>query len=193
MYQPNPAAPQKLRIAERRKMALALRIQGGSYRQIAENLKAWAASGAEGSVGFPKGYSEGLAYRDVMDELKKLNAAKAEVAEEVRRLELERLDALFAVYWPKAGKGDYAALDRILEIMAARARYLNLYQGGSRTIELANKAGETLAVKSELTITEMIVEMVSGDEDLTADNDEALPLPENGNDEALALQEPSSV
>jgi len=119
MQQNNPASPAKVKVAERRRKALALRKQGGSYRQIADQLRKLE--------GISPKYSVGLAYRDVMDELKKLNAECAEEAEAIRRLELERLDELFAHYYPKAVKGDYASLDRILAIMGQRARYLDLY------------------------------------------------------------------
>jgi hypothetical protein len=46
----------------------------------------------------------------------------------VRRLELERLDALLAVLWPLAvaAQPDQYAIDRVLAIMARRARYLGL-------------------------------------------------------------------
>ncbi len=41
-----------------------------------------------------------------------------------RILELERLETLHRVFWPKALKGDVAALDRVLKISAERQRLL---------------------------------------------------------------------
>lgn len=94
-------------------MALELRKQGGSYRQIAAQLRV-----AEGVS--PK-YSEGAAYADVMAALKKLNERQGEVANEVRRLELERLDEMFSAFYPKAVLGDEGALQACLNIMRQRA------------------------------------------------------------------------
>ena len=100
-------------------LALELRKQGGTYRQIAEQLRA--------VDGVSPDYSEAQAYRDVTAELERLNLRLAEEAGSVRRLEVERIDELWAVLYPKARKGDYAAFDRCLSLMEKRARYLGLY------------------------------------------------------------------
>lgn len=115
---PNPAAPEKLAVADRRLMALGLRRQGGSYRQIAGQLSK--------QPGVSPRYNEAQAFKDVMAALQRLNDKMAEEAAAVRTLELERLDELFAVYYGKAKLGDYAALDRCLHLMDRRARYLGL-------------------------------------------------------------------
>lgn len=120
MHQENPAAPVKIRAAERRYMALTLRRQGGTYREIAEQLR--------GVEGISKKYSPSQCYSDIITELRRINERNAEAAEEVRRLELERLDELLATYYNKACSGDYASLDRVLAIMDRRARYLDLYK-----------------------------------------------------------------
>ena len=46
--------------------------------------------------------------------------------EELRRLEIERLDALQRALWPKALQGSWQAVDRCLGIMERRARLLKL-------------------------------------------------------------------
>lgn len=100
-------------------LALDLRKQGGTYRQIAEQLRE--------VDGVSPNYNETQAYRDVMAELGRLNARLAEESTAVRRLEIERIDDLWAILYPKARKGDYAAFDRCLTLMEKRARYLGLY------------------------------------------------------------------
>jgi hypothetical protein len=127
----------KLKIGQRRATVLELRKQGGTFREIAASI----ASMPE----YSPDYDESLAYDDVMSELKRLNARRDEGAEQVRRLELERLDALLAVLWPLAAPVDRApdqfAVDRVLAIMARRARYLGL----DAPTEITGKGGVPLA------------------------------------------------
>jgi hypothetical protein len=129
MADPNsPTAPVRVATAERQNLALALRKQGGSYRKIADVLSK--------RDGISDRYSPDQAYRDVMAGLKRLNEKSLELADEIRRLELERLDDLHAVYWPKAMKGDYHALDRILAMMDKRGRYLDLFKAADTKIDM---------------------------------------------------------
>ena len=64
--------------AARAPQALELRIAGGTYRQIGQQL----------------GVSEKCAYEDVQHELAKLDAVKVQLRERLRELELERCDRL---------------------------------------------------------------------------------------------------
>ena len=50
----------------------------------------------------------------------------AEPLEQVRRMELLRLDKLLGAIWPAAMLGDIAAIDRVLAISARRSRLLGL-------------------------------------------------------------------
>lgn len=59
-----------------------------------------------------------------------------EAAEEVKKLELERLDNLFRELWPKALKGQYPAVDRCLRIMERRAKLLGLDQAERHSVLL---------------------------------------------------------
>lgn len=93
---------------ERMKQALELRKAGATYDQIAQRL-GYAASGA--------------AYTAVATAIKDITRAPAE---ELRTLELERLDALMLAVWNKAKAGDYKAVDTVLRIMDRRAKYLGL-------------------------------------------------------------------
>lgn len=102
-----------IELAQRRLMALQLRRQGGSFRQIAAQMSK--------IEGISPDYSEAQAHRDVKAELGRINRMCRDDAEECRQLELERLGELFARLWPGALKGDLAAMDRCLAIMRRQA------------------------------------------------------------------------
>jgi len=98
----------RLEAVEKQQRALEMRKRGTSFQAIADEL----------------GYSnKSGAYKAVMSAIEKM---LREPAEEVRTLELERLDELLSGLWEKAVKGDAAALDRVLRIMERRAKYLGL-------------------------------------------------------------------
>lgn len=96
--------------AARRVRALELRKQGLSYRRIG------AALGVSGKT----------AFTDVMDALADLAELQRGKAEDVLKLELERLDDLLFSMYAQAKRGDQGAVDRILRIMDRRSRYLGL-------------------------------------------------------------------
>jgi len=108
------ASAQRIAIAERRRMALDLRRQGGSYRRIAETLRK--------VPGVSERYCFSQAQRDVTDELGRLNEGNRETASLLKRLELERLDELWQTFWPEAIAGNLRMFDRIMRIMERRAR-----------------------------------------------------------------------
>jgi len=109
-------APIRLAVAERRRLAVELRKQGGTLEEIAEQLR-----GVEGVS--PK-YGAPLVQKDIKHELARLQAQTSEITAELRQLELERLDDLWKVYFAKAKKGDYAAADRCFVILDKRARLM---------------------------------------------------------------------
>jgi hypothetical protein len=99
----SPTSARRLGVAEKRLQALELRKAGATFDRIAQEL----------------GYaSKGAAYNAVMAGLKE---TLREPAAEVRKLELERLDRLQLVVWPRALNGDTEALERCLQIMKQRA------------------------------------------------------------------------
>ena len=94
--------------ADRDRQALELRIAGADYDSIAQKL----------------GYSSrGHAY-DAVNAL--LLARAAEPREELRALELDRLDKLLLGIWQQAKGGNLGALDRAVKLMERRARLLGL-------------------------------------------------------------------
>jgi len=90
--------------------ALELRMAGFSYPEIAGRL----------------GISTGTAYNYVSGTLAKTKQEAAETAEQIRTLEVSRLDKMLAVLAPMAEQGDMQAIDRILKIQERRAAYLGL-------------------------------------------------------------------
>src|SRR5262245_34596354 len=102
--------------ARRAVEALELREKGLTFREIGARM----------------GVSRPRAFQLVSEELARVNARRAEQAAEITRLELLRLDALHRVAWKKAMRGHLPSIDRVLGIMARRARLLGLDAGGSR-------------------------------------------------------------
>lgn len=87
--------------------ALQLRIAGAPYAHIGRHL----------------GISAAGAYKLTQAAIR---MAVIEPAEELRRIELERLDMLQARWWPRALE-DERALALLLRILEMRARLLGLY------------------------------------------------------------------
>jgi hypothetical protein len=95
-------------LAEKRRTAAEMRLAGASYEQIARQLEYRSVSSAHDAV------QAGMA------------AAMQDPDSEIRRMELDRLDVLLVGLWPKARRGDVAAVDRVLKVMERRSRYLGL-------------------------------------------------------------------
>lgn len=93
---------------DRQRQALELRKAGVGYQAIADRLGYKDHSGA---------------YRAVKTALRK---TLQEPADELRAVEVERLDAMLLGLWTKAKAGDLLAVDRVLKIMDRRADLLGL-------------------------------------------------------------------
>jgi hypothetical protein len=93
---------------EKQRMALEARKAGATYEAIARKVGYKGISSAE--------YAVKTALKRMIQE----------PAEEVRQMELARLDSMLLGLWEKATRGDYQAIDRALKIMARRAAYLGL-------------------------------------------------------------------
>jgi hypothetical protein len=102
--------PRTLEAVGWHRQAVELRTQGRTYVQIAEQLEV----------------STSAAHKAVADYLEQTRAVSREAAEEVRRLELDRLDRVLAVVGPMAEGGDLQAVDRLLRIQERRASLLGL-------------------------------------------------------------------
>ncbi|APZ43848.1 hypothetical protein [Acidihalobacter ferrooxydans] len=94
----------------RRKEAVKLRLAGLSYRQIGDRL----------------GISHVAALNHVRAVLDELRSETAETAEQIRRIELERLDCATALAMRMIDRGELAGIDRLIKIQERRARLLGL-------------------------------------------------------------------
>lgn len=103
-------SPQKARGADKRKQALELRKSGATFAQIGQALE----------------LSEARAHQLVKDELSRLRAVCAEEAENVRHLELERLDKMQLALSSKLKDGQPEAINSALRLMERRAKLLGL-------------------------------------------------------------------
>ncbi len=101
-------SPRIIKAREKHAEALQLRKEGKSYQAIADKLGYADPSGAM------------LAVKNALDRI------TLEDAEDVKKMELERLNQMLESLDWKLAMGDYNAIDRALRIMDRRARYLGL-------------------------------------------------------------------
>lgn len=92
-------------VRERELRALELRRAGCSYREIAQTM----------------GLSISKVHRHVKRAYDRLLHQVEDAAEDVRAVELDRLDRLLRGIWQRAAGGDVRAIDRVLKIMERRA------------------------------------------------------------------------
>lgn len=97
--------------AERRRRAVGLALVGVTYQAIADEL----------------GYANrGTVYRIVQEALR---AREAQDVDELRHLEVARLDAIQRTFWGPALSGDASAAAVVLRVLDRRCRLLGLYGG----------------------------------------------------------------
>ena len=109
--QSQQARPDSVNSHEKEERALDLRRAGASYRDICKAL----------------GVSVATAHKLVARGMKRLIARCEEKAEDIKSMELDRLDKLSLAVWPQAMKGHLQAVDRMLKIMDQRAKLLGAY------------------------------------------------------------------
>lgn len=129
----SPTAPRRATTAERKKSALALRIGGLSFSAIGDKL----------------GISKQAAHTLVVNALRDTNAQTAEVADELRRLELERLDTAQAAIWEAVLKGDVQAVDRFVRISKRRGELTGI-DAPSKSEVKVTEADIDSAIEQEL-------------------------------------------
>ena len=104
------ASAKRLKGAENRGRALELRKSGASYRQIGEAL----------------GISLQRAHQLIMNELDRLSQLRLGTADELRRLELERLEMIALAIVSQVKKGDIKAGHLWLKTCESRRKLLGL-------------------------------------------------------------------
>lgn len=113
-----PNQERRVKANDRQRQALELRKAGFSYPTIAERL----------------GYaSPQAAFKAVDTALKK---SIQEPADELRTLEVERLDGMLASLASQVKQGNHSAIDRALRIMERRAKLLGLDAPERQVIEM---------------------------------------------------------
>jgi hypothetical protein len=152
-------SPERASTAERRTRALELRKEGKTFAEIGRAM----------------GFTEQRAHRVVTEELQRLNADRAEQAAEVTRLELERLDGLWAGVWESAKGGDGPAIDRALAIMARRARLLGLDKAEKRELTGAGGGALRFALEEAVAADRELDEWEGGRDRVQPEGGEPLP------------------
>lgn len=90
--------------------AMELRKSGKTYVQIGTEL----------------GISDVAAYNLVRRAINRLDDATTEIADSVRRLELDRLDHMLEKLKPKLDNGNIKAIETAIKIQERRSKYLGL-------------------------------------------------------------------
>ena len=102
------SSARRIEIEDRRDRVMSLARAGGTVRMIGITLKVSHATVA----------------RDIKTRLLE-HAKQCKDSEQMRLAEIERMDALMLVWWPKA-REDLQALDRVLKISEQRVRLLGI-------------------------------------------------------------------
>jgi len=110
MSRQNATSAATVRALLHKAQALELRRGGASYREIARRL----------------GIGKSRAHELVRAGVDSARGQVAESSDELLALELSRLDGLLYALWPRAARGELAAVDRVIRIGERRARLLGL-------------------------------------------------------------------
>ena len=106
-------------IEKRRQSAIFLRLQGGSYDDIAETLR------AEGLAG--ERYDARAAIDDVRKVLEKTRSQSFEETHEMRMINLMRIDRMIAALMEYALKGDIVAINHVMKLMDHQAKLVQIH------------------------------------------------------------------
>ena len=145
-----------LATAERRAYVLKLRRAGWTYEKIA-----LAAVNKFGADQLPAGWDTRYAYKDVKRELDKLHEDNAETAEDIRQIVTIRMDRMVEALWPKALRGNVAAIDRVTKIDERRCKLWGV--DAPQKLEHTGKDGGPLEMHTVNTI--IVREYVEDDDE----------------------------
>jgi hypothetical protein len=145
----------RIKALDRHLQALELRKAGATYQAIAEQLGYAHARGAHKAVASA------------------LKATLREVADDVRELEIQRLDAALLAIWRRVQAGDYAAIDRLLGIINSRAKltgifapkkldYTGAYMTPEGAIVISPEEQQAIAAKFDAKIALMKANLAAG-------------------------------
>lgn len=108
-----------LEIETRRVKVYELRLRGRTIREIAADV----------------GVSRSIAHADVVAVLDRIKAEANDTAEQVRQLEIERLDKMLDSFWQRVLEGDEKAADVVLKVQARRSKLLGLDAPEQHSVE----------------------------------------------------------
>lgn len=117
----------RTRRLEREVRAVEFRKAGLTYEAIAERISDIEnAEAIERGEDPAKPIRASTAYKCVRRWFQRTERKTAETIEDVRQLELERLNTMLTGLWTRARDGDAAAIDRVIKIQQRRAELLGL-------------------------------------------------------------------
>jgi hypothetical protein len=153
----------RVRTRQRERDAIRYRLAGATYADfrytqlLGDAIRYRLAVATYADIAVKLGLSEVGAYKIVKRVLEREAKETAERGQEIRSVEVKRLDALLVMSWKRAAQGDLGAVDRILRIMERRARLLGLdsperiEHSGALTIELLDSVlDQARAAKCQL-------------------------------------------
>jgi hypothetical protein len=120
-----PSRAGKVDTLRREQKVMELRAQGWTWQRIADEV----------------GYASASATKTAFDNA--IKRTMQPIADEVRTLELERLDRFLSYLWAAIEQGDPVAIDKGLKIMDRRAKYLGLDAPIKQQVEVTNYEGGT--------------------------------------------------
>jgi hypothetical protein len=146
-----PSKAGKVDTLRRETKVMELRAQGWTWQRIADET----------------GYASPSACKTAFDNA--IKRTMQPVADEVRTLELERLDRFLSYLWDKIEAGDPIAIDKGLKIMDRRAKYLGLDAPVKQQVEVTTFEGGTELDKEVARLAHILANTTGGRQSRTVD------------------------
>lgn len=121
---------------------MSRRNNAAAVARAAQMLELRKAGMTYDRIGEALGVSKQAVHKSVTKALREITSKAAESAEEIRNLELIRLDAMLAGLWAQAARGNPGAIDRALKIAERRAKITGI--DAPTKITPTNKDGDDL-------------------------------------------------
>jgi hypothetical protein len=139
----------RIAAAERAERVFEMRKAGATYDAIVRTV----------------GISKQRAHEIVVSKLAEIRERTAEKVEDVRTIELSRLDDALLSIWPQVRQGNHGAIDRMVRMMERRAKLLGL-DAPTRS-EMSGPEGAPIEIASVMNMTDEqrtaeIVELIKG-------------------------------
>jgi hypothetical protein len=156
----------------KRRVALELRAAGLTYEQVAEQMKVMGhRTSAKGVRQIIERALEDMAQHDQQN------------VQLIRQMDVQRLDQLMAVLWPKVKAGDIKAIREYRQIVDQRSRLLGTY--AAKQVEIRGKIEGVLSDEDREEIKRLeqafLASGAGGDDDVVVDAEavevNALPAP----------------